>query len=99
MALETNVRNYLKEGKALMMLVYYVKNKRNIHEGGGGGIEFYRLLLRSNKNITEFTDKAFFFFFWWGLLHGPQQGPDRMKEKNLKDLEKENSCLKQKKPP
>ena len=25
----------------------------------------------------------FFFFFWWGLLHGPQQGPDRMKEKNL----------------
>ena len=24
-----------------------------------------------------------FFFFWWGLLHGPQQGPDRMKEKNL----------------
>ena len=23
----------------------------------------------------------FFFFFWWGLLHGPQQGPDRMKEK------------------
>ena len=19
------------------------------------------------------------FFFWWGLLHGPQQGPDRMK--------------------
>ena len=23
------------------------------------------------------------FFFWWGLLHGPQQGPDRMKEKNL----------------
>ena len=25
-----------------------------------------------------------FFFFWWGLLHGPQQGPDRMKEKNYK---------------
>ena len=22
-----------------------------------------------------------FFFFWWGLLHGPQQGPDRKKEK------------------
>ena len=22
----------------------------------------------------------FFFFFWWGFLHGPQQGPDRMKE-------------------
>ena len=40
-----------------------------------------------------------FFFFWWGLLHGPQQGPDRMKEKNLKDWEKENSCLKQKNPP
>jgi hypothetical protein len=42
---------------------------------------------------------ANFFFFWWGLLHGPQQGPDRMKEKNLKDGEKENSCLKQKNPP
>ena len=26
----------------------------------------------------------FFFFFWWGLLHGPQQGPDRMKEKTYK---------------
>ena len=25
-----------------------------------------------------------FFFFWWGLLHGPQQGPDRMKEKTYK---------------
>jgi hypothetical protein len=24
------------------------------------------------------------FFFWWGLLHGPQQGPDRMKEKTYK---------------
>jgi len=24
-----------------------------------------------------------FFFFWWGLLHGPQQGPDRKKEKYL----------------
>ena len=21
---------------------------------------------------------------WWGLLHGPQQGPDRMKEKTYK---------------
>jgi len=29
------------------------------------------------------TQLFFFFFFWWGLLHGPQQGPDRMKEKNL----------------
>jgi len=26
--------------------------------------------------------RSIFFFFWWGLLHGPQQGPDRMKEKN-----------------
>ena len=26
----------------------------------------------------------FFFFFGWGLLHGPQQGPDRMKEKTYK---------------
>jgi hypothetical protein len=49
-------------------------------------------------HINLFT-KFEFFFFWWGLLHGPQQGPDRMKEKNLKDWEKENSCLKQKNPP
>jgi len=27
------------------------------------------------------TSLRLFFFFWWGLLHGPQQGPDRMKEK------------------
>ena len=38
----------------------------------------------------------FFFFFWWGLLNGPQQGLDRMKEKNLEDWEKENSCLNRK---
>ena len=25
-----------------------------------------------------------YFFFGWGLLHGPQQGPDRMKEKTYK---------------
>ena len=24
-----------------------------------------------------------YFFLGWGLLHGPQQGPNRMKEKNL----------------
>jgi hypothetical protein len=34
-----------------------------------------------------------FFFFWWGLLHGPQQGPDRMKEKKPIRLGKGASCL------
>jgi hypothetical protein len=48
----------------------------------------------TNKYTKMATD--IYFFFWWGLLHGPQQGPDRMKEKNLKDWEKENSCLKRK---
>ena len=32
--------------------------------------------------------------FWWGLLHGPQQGPDRMKEKTYK-----TGLPKQKNPP
>ena len=36
-----------------------------------------------NAFATKFTGFSIFFFFWWGLLHGPRQGPDRMKEKNL----------------
>jgi len=32
----------------------------------------------------------FFFFFWWGLLHGPQQGPDRMKEKTYNTGKRKN---------
>ena len=32
---------------------------------------------------SQKQEHMLFFFFWWGLLHGPQQGPDRMKEKNL----------------
>jgi hypothetical protein len=39
-----------------------------------------------------------FFFFWWGLLHGPQQGPDRMKEKNLLRLGKGKLLPKTEKP-
>jgi len=41
----------------------------------------------------------FFFFFWWGLLHGPQQGPDRMKEKKPIRLGKGKLLPKQKNPP
>ena len=33
-----------------------------------------------------------FFFFWWGLLHGPQQGPDRMKEKTYKTGKRKTSA-------
>ena len=40
-----------------------------------------------------------FFFFWWGLLHGPQQGPDRMKEKKPIILGKGKLLPKQKNPP
>jgi len=38
-----------------------------------------------HSDLNEMSIHAFFFFFffWWGLLHGPQQGPNRMKEKNL----------------
>jgi len=44
---------------------------------------------------------AVLFFFWWGLLHGPQQGPDRMKEKPIrlgkgKLLPKQKTLLKKK---
>jgi hypothetical protein len=42
--------------------------------------------------------KKIFFFFWWGLLHGPQQGPDRMKEKPIR-LGKGKLLPKQKNPP
>jgi hypothetical protein len=38
------------------------------------------------------------FFFWWGLLHSPQQGPDRMKEKAIR-LGKGKLLPKQKNPP
>ena len=48
----------------------------------------------SSQNLTRkvkdwrdwtYTDGSLhFFFFWWGLLHGPQQGPNRMKEKTYK---------------
>jgi hypothetical protein len=38
------------------------------------------------------------FFVWWGLLHGPQQGPDRMKEKTYK-TGKRKFLPKQKNPP
>jgi len=41
----------------------------------------------------------FFFFFWWGLLHGPQQGPDRKKEKKPIRLGKGKLLPKQKNPP
>jgi len=41
----------------------------------------------------------FFFFFWWGLLHGPQQGPDRMKGKKPIRLGKGILLPKQKNPP
>jgi hypothetical protein len=44
-------------------------------------------------------DVIFFFFFWWGLLHGPQQGPDRMKEKKPIRLGKGKLLPKQKNPP
>ena len=40
-----------------------------------------------------------FFFFFGGGCYTVLSKADRMKEKNLKDWEKENSCLKQKNPP
>jgi len=39
------------------------------------------------------------FFFWWGLLHGPQQGPDRMRGKKPIRLGKGKLLPKQKNPP
>jgi len=48
---------------------------------------------------TRTHTHTFFFFFWWGLLHGPQQGPDRMKEKKPIRLGKGKLLPKQKNPP
>jgi hypothetical protein len=45
------------------------------------------------------VDQPDFFFFWWGLLHGPQQGPDRMKGKKPIRLGKGKLLPKQKNPP
>jgi hypothetical protein len=39
---------------------------------------------RAHKAFYSCHDTLIFFFFWWGLLHGPQQGPDRMMEKTYK---------------
>ena len=39
-----------------------------------------------------FSFLFFFFFFWWGLLHSPQQGPDRMKEKTYKTGKRKTSA-------
>ena len=36
------------------------------------------------EHVQNEVHAFFFFFFWLGLLHGPQQGPDRMKEKTYK---------------
>jgi len=49
-------------------------------------------------NEMPLIDQSLFFFFWWGLLHGPQQGPDRMKEKPIR-LGKGKLLPKQKNPP
>jgi hypothetical protein len=44
--------------------------------------------IKEDKNI----------FFWWGLLHGPQQGPDRKKEKKTIRLGKGKLLPKTEKP-
>ena len=64
------------------------------------------LLPKSMETMHDFKEPAFlialrimfFFFFWWGLLHGPQQGPDRVKEKPIR-LGKGKLLPKQKNPP
>jgi len=75
-----------RKGKQLAKQERSIENKKQVIH--------LRLLPTSNTKHSA----SHFFFFWWGLLHGPQQGPDRMKEKTY-DWEKENSCLKQKNPP
>ena len=44
----------------------------------------FKKVFVSHAQLAHFGTLAIFFFFWWGLLHGPQQGPDRMKEKTYK---------------
>jgi hypothetical protein len=59
-------------------------------------IRLHNIWEMSSKPCTQ--DASTFFFFWWGLLHGPQQGPDRMKEKPIR-LGKGKLLPKQKNPP
>ena len=54
---------------------------------------------RSDAHLFLLVQMHHKVFFWWGLLHGPQQGPDRMKEKNPIRLGKGKLLPKQKNPP
>jgi len=56
------------------------------------------ILTACSANRSDAHFFFFFFFFGWGLLHGPQQGPDRMKEKPIR-LGKGKLLPKQKNPP
>jgi len=61
---------------------------------------FKQSLNKFEEHITAPNlSQPFFFFFWWGLLHGPQQGPDRMKGKKPRRLGKGKLLPKQKNPP
>ena len=57
------------------------------------------MLLVLNFSTLTFITNTIFFFFWWGLLHGPPQGPDRMKDKKPIRLGKGKLLPKQKNPP
>ena len=52
----------------------------------GSGLVSSHILnsIRWTSHWFWFSFMSLAFFFWWGLLHGPQQGPDRMKEKTYK---------------
>ena len=65
----------------------------------GGGQVVLNLLAPVSCFASYISFVLFFFFFWWGLLHGPQQGPDRMKEKKPIRLGKGKLLPKQKNPP
>jgi hypothetical protein len=57
----------------------------SISLGVGGTIYNNHITLKPFKELSLDSQRVkIFFFFWWGLLHGPQQGPDRMKEKTYK---------------
>ena len=77
--------------KKVLILLRAPRNRSDAH--------LFLLVQMHHTILEQFTlFKQSSFFFWWGLLHGPQQGPDRMKEKPIR-LGKGKLLPKQKNPP
>jgi len=76
------------------------KNILNMNVQSSLGFDPFSTSFIKHAEKTIQDDRGKRFFFWWGLLHGPQQGPDRMKGKKTYKTGKRKTLLpKQKNPP